>query len=107
MGIQAGGELNNPYWPTWIATTWDKKDTYRLVKRYMVRPAEELYQTSEDRYEMKNLVDDPKFQAIKNQLSVELDRWLVEQGDPGIPQDTHEAHQAAKKGEHQYRPPMN
>ncbi len=105
MGIQAGGELNNPYWPTWIATAGDTSDIYRLVKRYMLRPPEELYHTLEDPYEMNNLVDDPKFQKIKNRLSVELDRWLVEQGDPGIRQDTHEAHQAAKTGEHKYRPP--
>ena len=37
MGIQGGGALNNPYWPTWIATAWDNPDTYRLVKRYMQR----------------------------------------------------------------------
>jgi uncharacterized sulfatase len=32
-------------------------------------------------------------------LSAELDRWMEQQHDPGAPQDTHEAFQAARKGE--------
>jgi N-sulfoglucosamine sulfohydrolase len=104
MGIQGGGALNNPYWPTWIATAWDKPDTYRLVKRYMQRPAEELYHTAADPYEMTNLAADPRHAHVKARLSAELDRWLGEQGDPGIPQDTHEAHRAAQRGEHRYAP---
>ena len=104
MGIQGGGALNNPYWPTWIATAWDNPDTYRLVKRYMQRPAEELYHTAADPYEMTNLAADPRHANVKARLSAELDRWLAEQGDPGIPQDTHEAHRAAQRGEHRYVP---
>jgi uncharacterized sulfatase len=104
MGIQGSGELNNPYWHTWIGTAWDNPDTYRLVKRYMTRPAEELYHTAADPYEMANLADDPDCATIKARLSTELDRWLAEQDDPGIPQDTHEVHRAAKQGEHRYFP---
>ncbi len=104
MGIQGAGALNNPYWPTWIGTAWDTPETYRLVKRYMLRPAEELYHTAADPYEMENLAADPIHADVKARLSAELDRWLAEQGDPGIPQDTHEAHQAAQRGEHRYAP---
>lgn len=104
MGLQGGGALNNPYWPTWIGTAWDNPRTYHLVKRYMSRPPEELYHTSSDSYEMTNLATDPKHADIKARLSSELDRWLAAQGDPGIPQDTHEAHRAAKQGNHLYFP---
>ncbi len=104
MGLQGDATLNNPYWSTWIGTAWDTPDTYRLVKRYMRRPAEELYHTAADPAEMTNLADDPKHAQIKSQLSSELDRWLSEQGDPGIPLDTHEAHRAAKRGAHLYAP---
>lgn len=104
MGIQGAGALNNPYWHTWIGTAWDTPDTYRLVKRYMLRPAEELYHTAADPYEMDNLAADPNHAEVKARLSAELDRWLAEQGDPGIPQDTHQAHQAAQRGEHRYVP---
>ena len=51
---------------------------------------------------MTNLADDPKHAAIKKKLSAELDRWMKAQGDPGAPQDTHEAHRAAKQGKHLY-----
>jgi uncharacterized sulfatase len=104
MGVQGDGVLNNPYWPTWIGTAWDNPDTYRLVKRYMRRPPEELYHTAADPYEMSSLADDPRHANIKARLSAELDRWLAEQCDPGIPQDTHEAHRAAQRGEHRYFP---
>jgi N-sulfoglucosamine sulfohydrolase len=48
--------------------------------------------------------DKSEHAAIKAKLSAALDQWLNQQGDPGIPQDTHEAHQAAKKGGHLYFP---
>lgn len=104
MGVQGAGALNNAYWPTWVGNAWDKPEIYRLVKRYMSRPAEELYHTAADPYEMTNLAADARHAEIKARLSAELDRWLAAQGDPGIPQDTHEAHRAASQGEHRYFP---
>jgi uncharacterized sulfatase len=104
MGLQGDGELNNPYWGTWIFSTAAKPHSYELVKRYMLRPAEELYDTAADPYEMHNLADDPKLAGIRGRLSTELDRWLAEQGDPGIPLDTPEALEAARRGEHLYFP---
>ena len=40
----------------------------------------------------------------KQRLRAELDRWMISQGDPGVPQDTQEAIQAARRGEHLYGP---
>ena len=51
---------------------------------------------------MTNLADDPAFSAVKARLSAELDRWMTAQGDPGAPQDTHQAIEAARRGEHMY-----
>lgn len=102
MGWEGKGELNNPYWATWIRDAWNDPNTYNLVKRYMHRPAEQLYNTTKDPYELKNLATDPEFSTIKSRLSAELDRWMKEQGDPGAPQDTHQAIQAARQGKHLY-----
>jgi uncharacterized sulfatase len=102
MGMKGTGALNNPYWATWVRDSWNNPHTYKVVRRYMRRPAEQLYHTSQDRYEMDNLAGDPAFAAIKARLSAELDRWMKEQGDPGAPQDTHRAHQAAREGKHLY-----
>jgi len=102
MGWAGKGELNNPYWATWISNAWNNPNIYDLVKRYMHRPAEQLYNTAEDPYELKNIAGNPAFSDIKARLSAELDRWMKEQGDPGAPQDTHEAIQAARRGKHMY-----
>ena len=104
MGQLGGSAAHNAYWPSWMATSWDNPRTYQLVKRYMHRPAEELYHTTADPAEMQNLAGHPGHAAIQARLSAALDHWLAAQGDPGIPQDTHEAHQAAKRGEHVYFP---
>ncbi len=104
MGQLGGSAAHNPYWPTWMAFSWDTPRTYNLIKRYMRRPAEELYHTAQDPAEMTNLAASAEHAAIKARLSAELDRWLAEQGDPGLPQDNPETHQAAKNGEHRYFP---
>ncbi len=104
MGFRGNGKLNNAYWGTWIWDSANSPRTYNLVKRYTNRPSEALYQTSEDKYELNNIAASQQHSAIKNRLSTELDNWLASQGDPGIPQDTMEAIQAARRGEHLYGP---
>ncbi len=102
MGMKGNGSLNNPYWATWVFATGPRPDAEKLVKRYMKRPAEQLYHTATDPFELTNLADDPKHAELKKQLSARLDEWMKEQGDPGIPLDTRKAHQAARQGRHLY-----
>jgi uncharacterized sulfatase len=71
----------------------------------MNRPAEALYHTATDPYELQNLVGTESAKATLNTLSRELDRWLISQGDPGVEQDTPQSHKAAKRGEHRFRVP--
>jgi N-sulfoglucosamine sulfohydrolase len=104
MGLLGGATIHNPYWSSWMATALDNPATYNLVKRYMHRPAEQLYHTAADPAEMTNLAGKGEHAAIQSKLSAALDRWLAAQGDPGIPQDTHEAHKAARQGTHLYAP---
>jgi len=105
MGMRGDGSLNNPYWATWVRDAWANPQIYQLVKRYMHRPAEELYEVAADPYELRNLSTRPQQTEVKTRLSAELDRWLAAQGDPGPPQDTQKAIQAARKGRHLYVPP--
>ena len=107
MGIQGNGRLNNPYWATWVGESWRNAHTYELVKRYTRRPAEQLYHTAEDPYEMTDLARDASHAGVKARLGAELDRWLAAQGDPGAAQDTQEAIQAARRGKHLYGPPAS
>ena len=92
--------LKIPYWGTWVAEAWNNPEVYKLVKRYMTRPKEELYKTSEDPYELNNLAGNPEYSSKQKQLSQELDRWLESQDDPGKPQDSIKALEAARRGKH-------
>jgi arylsulfatase A-like enzyme len=47
------------------------------------RPAEELYAWTTDRWQVKNLADDPAHRATLETLRARLDRWMVETGDRG------------------------
>ncbi len=102
---QSGKPVHNPYWPTWMANASREQRIYNLVKRYMHRPAEELYYTAKDPYEMNNLADDARYAEIKARLAKELDRWMTSQGDSGAAMDANKALRAAREGKHLYVPP--
>ena len=104
MGTRGTGELNNPYWGTWTWKTQEDPATYRLVKRYMLRPPVQFYHTAKDPYELNNLADAPDLRERRQSFAVELQKWMQAQGDPGQPQDTQQALQAARKGKHTFFP---
>jgi hypothetical protein len=54
-----------------------------LVDRYQHRPAEELYDTQSDPYELRNLAKNADMQAIKVGLRTKLLAWMKSQGDQG------------------------
>ena len=60
----------------------------KLRDKFHHSPAEELYRVDEDPYEMNNLAENPKYDSVKKRLRTELERWMKEQNDPGIPIDT-------------------
>lgn len=47
------------------------------------RPEEELYDLSEDPYEIRNLADLPEYQSDKERLRSALDTWMQETNDQG------------------------
>jgi uncharacterized sulfatase len=52
---------------------------------------------------MNNLADDPSQAKRLVKLRAELDRWMKNQGDPGIPMDTFKTYHAARDGKHIYK----
>jgi uncharacterized sulfatase len=100
MGLLGGATAHNAYWPSWMATAADRPRTYALVKRYLSRPAEQLYHTAVDPYELSDLAQDSRHAATLDRFRAELDRWQAAQADPGAALDSPEAHQAAQRGEH-------
>ena len=94
---------HNPYWATWIFATAADPHAYAMVHRYMHRPAEELYDSTNDPFEHGNLADDPKHAETKARLSAELDRWMREQQDPGVALDTQAALEASRRAANRNR----
>lgn len=45
------------------------------------RPKEELYHSAKDPHETKNLINDPKYQEVLQELRGSLDQWIKETGD--------------------------
>ena len=68
-----------------------------MVHRYLRRPAEELYHTSEDPFEHRNLAGDPMYAETQARLAAELDRWMAAQNDPGVELDTTAALKACRR----------
>ena len=91
-----GRTEHNPYWGSWVFSATENPKHLRLVERFISRPAEELYHTAQDRFEMTNLAADPAHAETKARLAAALDKSLKDQLDPGVPLDTPEAFDAAK-----------
>ncbi|MEM7313910.1 MAG: sulfatase [Planctomycetota bacterium] len=101
--LMGGGKNNNPYWATWLgADPLKRRDVYERVKRYMLRPAEQLYLTTEDPHEMTDLACEAEHAEVKSRLSAALDDWMKTQNDPGADVDTQKALKAARTGKHLY-----
>ena len=104
MGIDKNGVNTNKYWGTWLYEATENEEIFNLVQRFTNRPAEELYHTAKDKYELSNEAENPEYQALKANLKKELKKWLAESGDPGIELDTPEARLAAREDRHIYKP---
>jgi N-sulfoglucosamine sulfohydrolase len=79
---------DGPYWPSWMWHTATDPQARTIVNRFMLRPAEELYDTQADPAEMHNLAADPKLAATKAGLAAELESWMRSQNDLGAAMDT-------------------
>ena len=71
------------YWASWVRTAKTDPKAARLVKRYLNRPAEELYDLSKDPYELNNLAGREKQAKVKARLKQQLQDWMTSQGDFG------------------------
>ncbi len=85
--LEAGAH-GETWWQSWkdAADTSGREEF--LVNRFYHRPSEELYAVNKDINQFNNLADDPKFQNEKEKLKLELEKWMTNQNDPGIPVDT-------------------
>lgn len=72
---------NNSLWDSWTAKNTDKSNF--ITKRISNRPAVELYDTQQDPWELKNLAKEPAYAAKVKEMTGELQKWMLQQGDTG------------------------
>lgn len=96
MSYDGLSKNRNAYWGQWMFSSWNDEHIAMLVSRYMNRPAEELYRTDRDPFELENLTENPEHAEALARLSKELDAWMASQGDPGARADTMEMYRASK-----------
>jgi N-sulfoglucosamine sulfohydrolase len=70
-----------PFWNSWEKEAETNEHAYQIVKKYIQRPLEELYDLNNDPYEMNNLANDPGYWDILNSLKKHLAEWRKIQGD--------------------------
>lgn len=71
------------FWKTWLEAGQADPAAMTLARRYVHRPAEELYDLVNDPYELNNLADDSELASIKADLRKRLKTWMHDQGDGG------------------------
>ena len=71
------------YWASWVRTAKTDPKAARLLKRYLNRPAEQLYDLSKDPHEVNNLAGREKQAKVKARLKQQLQDWMTSQGDLG------------------------
>lgn len=76
-----GDNRPQPYWGSWVAKAKTVPEAARKVKRYLQRPAVELYDLEADPTEQNNLATDPAHAETLAKFSDQLDAWMKEQGD--------------------------
>ena len=78
---------SNKLWMSWVEKAKGEEHAANMVERYLHRPEYEFYDVEKDPFEINNLVDDPKYAGIIQEMRTELEVWMKSQGDTGIDTD--------------------
>ncbi|MCA9240350.1 MAG: sulfatase [Planctomycetales bacterium] len=78
---RAGNVDGAGYWVTWVEKANHDQRAEEVVKRYLRRPAEELYDLRADPHEEHNLADDPHQAERRRAMRRRLENWMEQQGD--------------------------
>lgn len=80
------------WWKSWKDAARTSERERFLVDRFYNRPSEELYSIKDDSNQFNNLSDSVEYVEIKGKLKRDLEKWMEEQNDPGIPVDRRSAY---------------
>ncbi|MBK8978758.1 MAG: sulfatase-like hydrolase/transferase [Planctomycetes bacterium] len=69
------------YWSSWVESAVDSEAAREIVRRYQVRPEEELYDLAGDPWELSNLAGEPGHAERLGHLRETVERWMDGTGD--------------------------
>ena len=82
--VTTGHTKGVDFWGSWVAKAEaGDEHAQAMVRKYQHRPAEELYDVENDPHCLNNLINDPAYAELKQELSGQLDAWMKDQGDKG------------------------
>jgi uncharacterized sulfatase len=79
------------YWSSWVEKAKSDPAAAEVVERYHHRPAEELYDLTNDPLQLRNVAADPANANRLAQLRARLDAWMIQQGDEGLKAEKNQA----------------
>ncbi|MHC4132302.1 MAG: sulfatase family protein [Planctomycetota bacterium] len=82
-----GYDRHYGYWLSWMEAADTDVQAKKLVKNYLHRPVEELYDLETDPDELNNIAENPQFYEIKKDLRERLKNWMTAQGDVHYSED--------------------
>jgi arylsulfatase A-like enzyme len=68
-------------WDSWVEKAKTDRETARLIEVMERHPAEELYDTQADPYELSNLAGKAELKPVLENLRAKLKQWRKDQGD--------------------------
>ncbi len=80
---RAGDRDGKDYWTSWVKRAETDPRAAAIVRRYHVRPAEELYEVRRDPHETANLAGRPEYRRELESLRRQVRQWMTAQGDEG------------------------
>ncbi|HEY0682298.1 MAG TPA: sulfatase [Steroidobacter sp.] len=78
---EGDGVDGRDYWASWLKLAETDPAAARMVRRYQVKPVDELYDLTNDPFELVNLAGDPAYAGTQAELRGRLDAWRVQQGE--------------------------
>lgn len=78
---RAGLKDGRVYWESWVEKAKTDAAAAALIRRYQVRPKEELYDITQDPHEVRNLAGEARHAQTLEDLRGRVERWMRQQGD--------------------------
>ena len=70
-----------PHWNSWLEKAKTDEKAGKLVQKYQHRPKEELYDLTNDPFEMNNLINSSEYLELVKSLRKKLSEWCRQQDD--------------------------